>query len=132
MIVMSPARVRVVIDKLEDAQFFKWSCEAHGSCSDSFITSLTVQRRRAINTVVDTGCDSTKPTLAVQAIELVMQAVGKNACSPMCSETPAQLNDRTPARASTENQNARGNRAFGAGDGIRTRDVNLGKVALYH
>ena len=21
---------------------------------------------------------------------------------------------------------------FGAGDGIRTRDVNLGKVALYH
>ena len=86
---MSPARVRAVIDKLEEAQFFKWSCEEEGSCSDSFFTSLTVQRGRAINTVVDTGCDSTKPTLAVQAIELVMQAVGKNACSPMCGETPS-------------------------------------------
>ena len=86
---MSPARVRAVIDKLEEARFFMWSCDEEVGCTDSFITSLTVQRGRAINTVVDTGCDSTQPPLAAQAIELVMQAVGKNACSSMCLETPA-------------------------------------------
>jgi hypothetical protein len=86
---MSPARVRAVIDKLEEGHFFSWSCDEERGCTDSFIRSLTVQRGRAINTVVDTGCDSTKPPLVAQAIELVMQAVGKNACSPMCRESPA-------------------------------------------
>lgn len=84
---MSPARVRAVIDKLETAQFFMWPCSEAVRCDDSFITTLTVHRGRADNTVVDTGCSS-KPTLATQAIDLVMQAVGKNACSPSCLETP--------------------------------------------
>jgi hypothetical protein len=35
-------------------------------------------------------------------------------------------------RLSPKNQNARVYRASGAGEGIRTLDVNLGKVALYH
>jgi hypothetical protein len=85
---MSPARVRAVIDTLEEAYFLMWPCDEEIPCDDSFVTSLTVQRGRTINTVVDNGCDS-KPTLAAQAIELVMQAVGKNACSPSCLETPA-------------------------------------------
>ncbi len=79
---MSPARVRAVIDKLEEAHFFLWACDDGIRCDDSFITSLTVQRGRTINTVFDDGCSS-EPTLAAQAIDLVMQAVGKNACSPM-------------------------------------------------
>lgn len=90
---MSPARVRAVIDKLEEAQFFMWSCERKDGCADAFITSLTVQRGRAKNTVIDMGC-SLKPTLAAQAIELVMQAVGKNACSPACLMTPAPASCR--------------------------------------
>jgi hypothetical protein len=78
---MSPARVHAVIDKLQAAYFFMWPCEDEVGCYDSYITSLTVQRGPARNTIVDTGCSSEK-TLAAQAIELVMQAVGKNACSP--------------------------------------------------
>jgi len=65
---MSPARVRAVIDKLEEAHFFLWSCDEEVPCDDSFITSLTAQRGRTINTVVDTGCDWTNPPLAAQAI----------------------------------------------------------------
>jgi len=85
---LSPTRVRAVLDKLEEANFFTWSCEQGVTCRDSFITSLTVQRGSADHTVVDSGC-SLKPTLAAQAIELVRQVVGKNACSPMCLVTPA-------------------------------------------
>ena len=84
---MSPARVRAVIDTLEAAHFFEWSCDQAVPCTDSFITSLTVQRGRADNTVRDSGCDS-NPT-AARAIDLVMHAIGRNACSPMCLETPA-------------------------------------------
>ena len=86
---MSPARVRAIIDVLEAAQFFTWSCNEEVRCFDSFMTSLTVQRGGVINTVFDPGCDSSQPNLAAQAIELVMQAVGKNACSPECGATPA-------------------------------------------
>ncbi|NVB85222.1 MAG: hypothetical protein HOV81_43050 [Kofleriaceae bacterium] len=85
---MSPARVRAVIDKLEEAQFFMWPCDQKVRCYDSFITSLTVRRGRAANTVVDTDCDS-EPALAAQAIELVTKAVGKNACDSSCRATPA-------------------------------------------
>lgn len=85
---MSPARVRAVIDKLEDARFFMWPCDDETSWSDTIFTSLTVQRGRTINTVVDTG-DGSEPTVAARAIELVMRAVGKNACSPACLESPA-------------------------------------------
>jgi hypothetical protein len=73
------ARVRAVIEKLEAAGFYRWSCDDGASCHDTFITSLTLQRGRARNTIVDTGC-SWEKTLDTQAIELVMQAVGTNAC----------------------------------------------------
>lgn len=85
---MSRARVRAVLDKLEEARFFSWPCHEFGSCSDSFITSLTVHRGGADHTVVDPGCDSSE-TLDARAIELVMKAVGKNACSPSCLADPA-------------------------------------------
>ena len=85
---MSRARVRAVLDKLEEARFFSWPCDEAVSCSDSFITSLTVHRGGAEHTVVDPGCDSTE-TLDARAIELVMKAVGKNACSPSCLADPA-------------------------------------------
>ncbi|NVB85224.1 MAG: hypothetical protein HOV81_43060 [Kofleriaceae bacterium] len=87
---MSPARVRAVIDKLEAAHFFMWPCEEEVLCNDSFIQTLTVHRGRAANTVFDNGCDS-ETTLAAQAIALVMKAVGKNACSPMCGTTPTPV-----------------------------------------
>lgn len=79
---MSSARVHAVIDTLEAARFFTWSCNEEVRCSDSFVTSLTVQRGHAINTVFDSGCDSEKPSLAAQAIDLVLQVVGTNPCSP--------------------------------------------------
>ncbi|NVB85223.1 MAG: hypothetical protein HOV81_43055 [Kofleriaceae bacterium] len=85
---MSPARVRAVIDMLEGAHFFMWPCKVEVRCYDSFITSITVRRGRAANTLVDTGCSS-EPTFAAQAIELVTKAVGKNACDSSCRETPA-------------------------------------------
>lgn len=85
---MSPARVRAVIDTLEQAQFLTWSCDEGVNCTDSFITSLTLRRGSTDHTVVDSGC-SLKPTLAAQAIELVRQVVGKNPCSPICLVTPA-------------------------------------------
>jgi hypothetical protein len=85
---MSPARVRAVIDKLEAAHFFVWPRAGASPCRDSFITSLTVRRGRASNTLVDPGCRSDAP-FATKAIELVMKAVGKNACSPSCRATPA-------------------------------------------
>jgi hypothetical protein len=82
---LSPARVRAVIDTLEAAQFSNWRCSEDAVCDDSITTSLTVRRGGTDHTVVETGCES-KPTLAAQAIELVMKTVGKNACSPACRE----------------------------------------------
>jgi hypothetical protein len=82
---MSPARVRALIDKLEDARFFMWPCDDEARCDDSFITSLTLQHGGAEHTVVHAGCDS---NVAAKAIELVMKTVGKNACSPWCLDDP--------------------------------------------
>lgn len=77
---MSPARVRAVIDKLEEASFFMWPCDDDaGGCSDAFITSLTLRHGGALHTVVDSGC---RKSIAGQAIELVMKTVGNNPCSP--------------------------------------------------
>lgn len=56
-----------------------WPCDDAVPCDDWFVTSLTVQRGGADHTAFDAGCGS-KPTLAAQAIELVRQAVGKDAC----------------------------------------------------
>lgn len=78
---MSPARVRAVIDKLDEARFFTWTCTEEVHCDDSFITSLTIRRARDENTVVDSGCGS-EMALAARAIGHVKQAVGENPCSP--------------------------------------------------
>jgi hypothetical protein len=84
---MSPARVRALIDKLEDARFFMWPCdEEAGDCSDSITTALTLRHGGAAHTVVHAGCDS---NVAEKAIELVMKTVGKNACGPWCLDSPA-------------------------------------------
>jgi hypothetical protein len=84
---LSPARVRALIDTLEAARFSSWPCDEGVECDDSVIKSLTVFRGGAAHTVVDSGCDS-KPTLAAQAVDLVMKTVGKNACSPACVDVP--------------------------------------------
>lgn len=105
---MSPDRVRDVIGKLEVSGFFQWSCDDASACDDFVDVSLTVRRPRAgldhsarvahrgaAHTVVDTGCGpGPSPSLATQAIELVMQGVGKNACNWECIETPVPASCR--------------------------------------
>jgi hypothetical protein len=82
---MSAARVRALIDRLEDARFFMWPCDDEARCDDSFTTALTLHHGGATHTVVHAGCDS---NVAEKAIELVMKTVGKNACSPWCLDHP--------------------------------------------
>jgi hypothetical protein len=90
---MSAARIAALLDKLENAGFFDWPCKERGACVDMFVTSLTVHRGRNDNTVVDTGCNR-GGTDVTGAIALVMNTVGKNACSPECRATPAPASCR--------------------------------------
>jgi hypothetical protein len=85
---MTPDRVRNIVEQLERVGFFAIRCKADTQCNDSVITSMRAKRGNSYHTIVtESGCD-VDSTLADQTLEFVMQAIGKNACSPMCLTTP--------------------------------------------